>query len=155
MSERGVIDLARRTASRTARKAPKRSAARRGTQTAGRKQRGAAHPVVHFEISARDPRALHTFYSLLFGWTINADNPMGYGLVKAEGKGGIGGGIGSAEGGAFGVTFYVAVPNLDATLRKVGELGGRTVVPPTTIPNMVTYALFTDPQGNRIGLIKS
>jgi uncharacterized protein len=155
MSERGVIDLARRTASRIARKAPKRSAARRTTRTAGRKQGGARHPVVHFEIAARDPRALHTFYSSLFGWTIKADNPMGYGLVKAEGKSGIGGGIGSAEGGAFGVTFYVAVPNLDAALRKVGELGGRTVVPPTTIPNMVTYAMFTDPQGNRIGLVKT
>jgi uncharacterized protein len=52
------------------------------------------------------------------------------------------------------VTFYVAVPELDATLRRVAELGGSTVVPPTEIPNMVTFAVFTDPQGHRIGLIK-
>jgi predicted enzyme related to lactoylglutathione lyase len=95
---------------------------------------------------------LHSFYSTLFGWKIDADNPMGYGIVTAGGKG-INGGIGPAQGVPH-VTFYVAVPNLDAALRTVAELGGSTVVPPTEIPNMVTFAVFTDPQGHRIGLIK-
>ena len=45
-------------------------------------------------------------------------------------------------------------PDLEAALRKAGELGGSTVVPPTEIPNMVTFAIFTDPQGHRIGLIR-
>jgi uncharacterized protein len=107
---------------------------------------------VHFEITAQDPRALHSFYSSLFGWKINADNPMNYGMVQAGGKG-INGGIGPAQGAPH-VTFYVAVPDLDAALQKVGELGGDTVVPPTEIPNMVTFAIFTDPEGHRIGLVK-
>lgn len=146
--------------SRPARKTPRRTAgtrarARRGaaSQRPPRRPRGAAgHPVVHWEINARDPKALHTFYAELFGWKINADNPMGYGLVTAGGDG-INGGIGPAQG-IPGVTFYVRVPDLDAALRKVGQLGGSTVVPPTEIPKMVTFAVFTDPQGNRIGLVK-
>jgi uncharacterized protein len=78
---------------------------------------------------------------------------MGYGLVTAGG-GGINGGIGPAQGMAPHVTFYVRVPDLDAALRKAADLGGSTVVPPTEIPNMVTFAVFTDPQGNRIGIVK-
>jgi hypothetical protein len=33
-------------------------------------------PVVHFEIVGSDAAKLHGFYSELFGWRINADNPM-------------------------------------------------------------------------------
>ncbi|HET7263710.1 MAG TPA: VOC family protein [bacterium] len=109
--------------------------------------------MVHWEINAQDPKALHAFYGDLFGWKINADNPMGYGLVTAGGDG-INGGIGPAQGGPSHVTFYVRVADLDATLRKAGQLGASTVVPPTEIPNMVTFAVFTDPEGNRIGIIK-
>lgn len=144
--------------SRPARRTPKRATGTRSRTRASRRppkgRRGAAgHPVVHWEINAQDPKALHAFYGDLFGWKINADNPMGYGLVTAGGDG-INGGIGPAQGGPSHVTFYVRVADLDATLRKAGQLGASTVVPPTEIPNMVTFAVFTDPEGNRIGIIK-
>lgn len=139
--------------SRTASKARKRAAGARGGARRPAARGGAGYPVVHWEINARNPKALHSFYSALFGWKINADNPMDYGLVTA-GSRGINGGIGQAQDAPH-VTFYVAVPDLDATLRKAGELGGRTVVPPTHIPNMVTFAMFVDPEGHRIGLIKA
>jgi len=140
--------------SRPARKTAKRGtgARPRGGARRASARRGAGHPVVHWEINARDPKALHGFYAELFGWKINADNPMGYGLVTAGGNG-INGGIGPAQG-IPGVTFYVRVPNLDAVLRRVAEMGGSTAVPPTHIPDMVTFAVFTDPEGNRIGIIK-
>ena len=141
----------RRSARRGARPA-KRTPRRAGASRARGGRAGAGAPVVHFEINARDPKALHNFYSSLFGWKINADNPMGYGMVTAGGKG-INGGIGPAQGAPF-LTVYVSVPDLDSTLRRVSELGGSTVVPPTEIPNLVTFAVFTDPQGHRIGLIK-
>ena len=50
------------------------------------------HAVVHFEIAGPDGKALQDFYAKLFGWTINADNPMNYGLVFKMDNG-IGGGI--------------------------------------------------------------
>ena len=146
------MTVAKRRA-RPAKRTPKRAAATRSrARTGPAKRGGSGHPVVHFEINARDPKPLHTFYSTLFGWKINADNPMNYGLVTAGGEG-INGGIGPAQGPPH-VTFYVRVRDLDATLRKAAELGGSTAVPPTHIPNMVTFAVFTDPQGHRIGLIK-
>jgi len=114
-----------------------------------------AAPVVHFEILGKDASKLHSFYGDLFDWKINADNPMNYGLVEAAGEGSIGGGIGSAQDGQPGqVTFYVGVPDINAALSKAESMGGKTVMPETEIPDMVTFALFADPEGNVVGLIK-
>ena len=109
------------------------------------------NPVVHFEIIGKDGDKLQTFYSQLFNWEVKADNPWNYGVVDA-GAAGIGGGIGPGQ--LTGVTFYIQVPDLDAALAKAEQLGGKTETPPTEIPDMVTFATFTDPEGNRIGLVK-
>ena len=113
-----------------------------------------AAPVVHFEIMGKDGKTLQKFYSKLFAWKINADNPMNYGLVE-KAEGGIGGGVGGVEPGQNGyVTFYVSVPDVKAALKKAESLGGKTVVPETEIPNMVTFGLFADPEGNHVGVVK-
>ena len=114
-------------------------------------------PVVHWEINAKDSSALKNFYSVLFGWEINSNNPMNYGLVNTGSKRGISGGISQSEPNMPfpPVTFYVEVDDPQACLNKVESLGGRTAVPVTVIPQMVTFALFTDPDGNTIGLVKS
>jgi uncharacterized protein len=115
----------------------------------------AAAPVVHFEILGKDGSKLQDFYRSLFDWKINADNPMKYGLVEAANSSSIGGGIGASQKGAPGiVTVYVQVTDLQAQLDKAESLGGKTIVPPTEIPGYVTIALFQDPEGNTIGLIK-
>lgn len=112
-----------------------------------------SNPVVHFEITGKDGPKLQSFYADAFGWNVNADNPMNYGLVEANGRG-IGGGIsGSPE--PHGVTVYVEVDDLAAQLALVESLGGTTVMEPTEIPGMVTLAMFTDPEGNLIGMIKN
>jgi hypothetical protein len=111
-------------------------------------------PVVHFEIAGKDAKRLQDFYANLFDWKIDADNPMNYGLVAA-GEGGIGGGIfqGPAEMPAY-LTFYVRVDDLQAYLNKAEGLGGKAVVPPTPIPNVGSFAMFTDPDGHLIGIFK-
>lgn len=43
-------------------------------------------PVVHFEIIGRDAEQLQSYYSELFGWEIDSDNPMNYGIVQREGN---------------------------------------------------------------------
>jgi predicted enzyme related to lactoylglutathione lyase len=113
-----------------------------------------AHPVVHFEIIGADGSALQSFYGDLFGWKINADNPMNYGIVEKEG-GGIGGGIGPSMDGSTRVTVYVLADDLQAALDKAEQLGGKTVMPITEIPNTATFALFSDPSGNIVGVVKS
>jgi len=115
-----------------------------------------AAPVVHWEINARDANRAKEFYSSLFGWKINSNNPMNYGIVNTGSKLGANGGIGQTSGTtpAPTVTFYVQVKDLQAYLNKAESLGGRTVMPPTEIPGMVTLAMFSDPEGNTIGLVK-
>lgn len=118
-------------------------------------------PVVHFEIVGKDAAKLHSYYSELFGWEINADNPMGYGLVPREGNVnadgvGIGGGVGGGPDGYPGhVTFYVEVPDVEAALAKAAELGGTRMMGPEKPMEMVEIGLFADPEGHVIGVVKS
>jgi predicted enzyme related to lactoylglutathione lyase len=111
-------------------------------------------PVTHFEIISRNGEQMKEFYSKLFGWDINSSNAINYGLVQPQGRG-IGGGVGSpGPDGMTHVTFYAEVPDPKATLDKVVSMGGSVVVPVTEIPGMVTFALFNDPDGNRVGIVK-
>ena len=111
-----------------------------------------AHPVVHFEVSGRDLDKLQEFYSAVFGWKTQRAPDMPYAMVEQE-EGGIGGGIGRAPDGDGHVTFYVSTGDPQATLDKVEQLGGRTVLPVTELPQ-VTIALFADPEGDVVGLAK-
>lgn len=116
-----------------------------------------AAPVVHFEILGKDGEKLQSFYSNVFDWEINADNPMKYGMVQpGQESGAIGGGVAQApDGETPQVTFYIEVDDPQAYLDKIGGMGGKTIVPVTEIPDMVTFALFADPEGNVVGLVKS
>lgn len=112
-------------------------------------------PVVHFEILGKNTTKLQKFFSTVFDWKIDTDNPIGYGLIKPQRDNSIGGGIGSAGKVKGYATFYIEVDDLDKTLLKIEKNGGQIVVPVTTIPDMVTYAMFADPEGHLIGLVKS
>jgi predicted enzyme related to lactoylglutathione lyase len=113
-----------------------------------------ANPVAHFEITGNgDGKALMEYYKNLFGWTVDANNPMNYGIVSTGDEHALGGGITGGE--KPGVTIYVAVDEPQAYLDKAVALGGKVVMPVTVIPAMVTLAQFTDPDGNLIGIIKN
>ncbi len=112
--------------------------------------------VVHFEILGNDPESLQNFYGSIFDWEIDTNNLIGYGIVKSNGEGSIGGGIGKTDGGAPPhATFYIEVDNIQAHLDRITEMGGKVVMPETEVPNMVTFALFQDTEGNTVGLVKS
>ena len=112
-----------------------------------------ANPVVHWEITGKNAVQLQPFYGSVFGWQIDGNNPMQYGMVNTGGEG-INGGIGLSDG-PNKVTFYIQVPDLQAKLDEIEKLGGRTLIPPHEVPGAgVTFAQFADPLGNVIGLIK-
>ncbi len=120
------------------------------------------NPVVHFEImGGPDPQPLWDYYSQLFGWEVNADNPMNYGIVDRENNQdpdgiGVGGGIcGAPEGATAYATFYVGVDDVEAALAKAESLGGTRVVGPMQVPDGPTIGQFTDPAGNLIGVVKA
>jgi predicted enzyme related to lactoylglutathione lyase len=107
-------------------------------------------PVVHFEVVGKDGARLQSFYSELFDWKIDANNPQNYGLVEGAG---IAGGIGGApEGYAGHVTFYVEVPDVAAALAQAEKLGGRRIMEPAEVAPGVEIAQFADPEGHLIGL---
>ena len=111
-------------------------------------------PVVHFEIMGGKGNQLEKFYGELFGWKIDSNNPMKYGVVDTEGgPGGINGGVGASQDGNKRVSVYVRVDDLQATLNKVEKLGGKTILPPTEVPGGPKLAMFADPAGNVTGLL--
>lgn len=120
------------------------------------------YPVVHFEVTGTDGERLKDYYSTLFGWKLNSDNPMAYGIVDGEdnprvgGAPSIGGGVTQGPDGYPGhVTFYVAVPDVEATMVQAEQLGGTRVMGPETVMEGLTIGLFNDPEGHLIGVIEA
>lgn len=118
-------------------------------------------PVVHFEVIGTDGAALQSFYSSLFDWSIDADNPMSYGVVSREGNTnadgvGIGGGVGVGPEGYPGhVTFYVEVPDVEASLAQAESLGGKRVMGPEQVMEGLVIGMLSDPEGHVVGLIQA
>lgn len=116
-------------------------------------------PVVHFEIMGRDGAKLRSFYADLFDWEIDAENDFDYGVVDAERNRtadgvGIGGGIGGLQDQPGHVTFYVEVPDVEASLVQAEGLGATRLMGPEQIMEGVEIGMFADPEGNMIGVIK-
>jgi predicted enzyme related to lactoylglutathione lyase len=118
-------------------------------------------PVVHFEVMGKDLEKLKSYYSGLFGWEINSDNPLNYGMIARDGNVsadgiGIGGGIGGGPEGYSGhVTFYVGVPDVEAALAKAESLGGSRIMGPEKPMEGVELGLFNDPEGHMVGVVNS
>jgi predicted enzyme related to lactoylglutathione lyase len=120
-------------------------------------------PVVHFEVIGKDGEKLQSYYSELFGWEMDANNPTKYGIIAREGNtapngAGIGGGVGGGPSPDYEghVTFYVEVPDVEAALAKAESLGGTRVFGPDQVPGTeVVLGQFTDPEGHLIGLTQA
>lgn len=112
------------------------------------------HPIVHFEILGKDHAALKTFYASQFGWEMN-DVMDGYTMVTTP-EGSPDGALGTPpEGMDRMLTMYFEVDSIDAALAGIVKAGGKTVVPRTVIPGMVTFAQFADPAGNVVGIVEA
>jgi predicted enzyme related to lactoylglutathione lyase len=115
-----------------------------------------ANPVTWFEIIGADSAKLQKFYADTFGWKLSPPEPtMGnYSMLDHEGKG-IQGGIGGDASDHARVTIYIEVDDPQAYLDKVTRAGGKTIMPVTNVTTGVTIAMFTDPSGNTMGLLKA
>lgn len=121
-------------------------------------------PVVHFEVTGKDPEKLRSFYGALFEWEFDTEPPVAeaisepgnYGfidLMRSEDGSGIRGGVGGGPTYNGHVIFYVSVPNVEAALRKAESLGGTRRLGPQKNPGAaLVVAHFTDPEGHLIGL---
>lgn len=113
-----------------------------------------SNPVVHFEIYGKDRETLAKFYGDLFGWKLESQPELQYVSIDTFSGAGINGGFATNESG-LQIIFYIEVPDIQASLDKIESLGGKTVAPPVEIPNVVTFAQFSDPHGNVVGLVQA
>src|SRR5262249_33119377 len=110
-------------------------------------------PVVHFEIMGGSGNELERFYAELFGWKIDSNNPMKYGVVETGGSGGINGGVVPSNDANKRVSVYVRVDDLQASLDHAERLGARIILPPSDVPGGPKVAMFAYPAGNITGLL--
>jgi uncharacterized protein len=111
------------------------------------------HPIVHVEIPAINREVMGKFYAELCGWTVQQRPEMDYATFEVEG--GPRGGFPTIDGKSVKpgeITVYIASSDVDATLKRANELGGKTIIDKTQIPGVGFYGVFEDPSGNRIGI---
>jgi predicted enzyme related to lactoylglutathione lyase len=125
--------------------------------------------IIHFEIPASNPEKLSEFYKNLFGWKFEKTSmgEMGdYWMIetragtaqdmeKAQHTAGSNGGmIKKIDANQLPVN-YVLVESVDDFSKKIQDLGGKILVPKTSIPGMGAFALGLDPEGNQVGIFES
>ena len=115
----------------------------------------ADHGIVHVEFPATEPKAAAGFYTELFGWK-HEEFQGGYWMFDTGNNSGGGynpvGTSGLFEVKPGEVLVYVNTDDIEASLAKAEQLGGKTIAPKTPIPGMGYYAVFSDPTGNKVGL---
>ena len=106
-----------------------------------------------YDLMTTDPDGAKAFYTRVVGWgtTVwdgggfsytmwtNGEQPLG-GLMELPESA-------RAAGSPPHWLAYVSSADVDATAKKVAELGGKVLVPPAPIPTVGKYAVFADPQG--------
>jgi predicted enzyme related to lactoylglutathione lyase len=110
-------------------------------------------PVVEWQMLVKDPEAAAAFYSGLFGWSVNADNALGYRRVSTGGA--FNGGIWpSPPEGHNLVQLFIGVSSVSESHRCAEQMGARTIVPPQKLPDGDELAIMLDPQGLPFGIVR-
>jgi predicted enzyme related to lactoylglutathione lyase len=116
--------------------------------------------VVHFELPADDINRAKTFYSKVFGWSIQTFDPE-YFLAttvetdeegQPEASGAINGGIKKRKDKSEAPVIVVHVDDIDASIAKAEKHGGKVVLPKMIIDHIMYYARVQDCEGNVIGI---
>ena len=114
-----------------------------------------SHPIVHVEISAKDHKAAGKFYSTVFGWKTEEFPDMNYTTFEGP-EHSVGGGFNPVndDNPAGTIMVYIDTDNLEETLKAIEANGGKIVMPYLNIPTVGDMAIFQDPTGNTLALLK-
>lgn len=113
------------------------------------------NPVIFFEIAGKRIEKLSAFYASVFGWKMTPA-PDGVLEIDTGTDTDIQGILYPVEDNSDysnHVIIYVRVDDLDTSIKRLEHLGGKVFMTPEALPNnMGSFAIFTDPSGNFIGL---
>ena len=111
--------------------------------------------VIQFQILSKAPDETARFYTQLFGWGVDANNPMNYRRIDTHTEEGIQGGIWPAppEASNF-VQLFISVENVPAFVQRAESLGARTLIPPTVLPGGEEMAVLLDPHQMSFGIFR-
>ena len=113
------------------------------------------NPVTQFQILSKTPEETARFYASVFGWTVDANNAMGYRRVSTGSDQGIQGGIWPAPPQAPNfVQLFITVDDVKGCVKKAEEMGAKTIIPPTVLPEGDELAVLHDPQGMSFGVFR-
>ena len=107
------------------------------------------------QLNTSDPERAATFYTEVFGWRIEqvgTEATPYWGIWNGPG---LNGGMMPLPPGAPAPPhwlLYFATADLDGSAARVGELGGKVVVPPMPVPGG-RISVVMDPQGAIFGLL--
>lgn len=125
-----------------------------------------SNPVVHFEMPYKDHERLMNFYTKVFGWqmkklgsdmgdyvlagTTETDENM---MIKTPGN--INGGFYKPDDANPAIpSVVISVDDLNESITKVTNTGGKILGEPVEIPGIGYYVSFTDTEGNRVGMLQ-
>jgi predicted enzyme related to lactoylglutathione lyase len=116
---------------------------------------------VWYELMTTDPKAAIAFYSEVIGWKTEVfgdGSGMDYKMWVAS-QGPLGGVMKLPEEAAqMGAPPHwmsnVTVDDVDATVKRVKELGGKVYREPADMPTVGRFAVIADPQGAAIAIFK-
>lgn len=99
------------------------------------------------DLQTTDENASVQFYSALFGWNIDPQNPSGYRYARTA-DGAIIAGLRTAYGDAPPAwTLYLATDDIAATAIRAVEAGGNVLHGPVDVPEQGGVLIIADPTG--------
>jgi predicted enzyme related to lactoylglutathione lyase len=113
-----------------------------------------AGEVVHYEFPAKDVDRAQRFYSGLFGWEFGASQMPDMDYRMSRVNEGTGAAVFQSDQAGTSANYYHDVPDMDAALAKVGELGGEAG-DKMPVPTMGWFAACKDSEGNALHLWQS
>ncbi len=103
-------------------------------------------PIVFFDIAGPDQARQSAFYRSVFGWDIAPDGRFTATVAAPL--------TATLRQDPADKVIYIGVEDVAATLSQVTAHGGAVVAPRFAVPGVVILGLFTDPAGNRMGLVE-
>jgi len=112
---------------------------------------------VQWQIVAREPEKVASFYAKVFDWRIRTDNSLGYRMLDSVSESGnargIPGGVWpSPPEGHNLLQMFIEVEDIDAYVAKATSNGASVIVPKSQLPDGDAMAILLDPAGLSFGL---